>query len=536
VASVALPGGGAAPAAPAVDEYGRPETLPPLRTMVGFGLMCVGMFMAILDIQIVAASLGQIQAGLAASETEVSWVQTSYLVAEVVMVPLSGFLVRAFGMRNLFVMSAAGFVVTSVLCATATTLNEMILYRALQGFIGGAMIPVAYGASFVLFPRRYQTQVTVAIALLITLAPTVGPTIGGLLTDAFSWHWIFLINVVPGVLITFGVLAFVDQGKPDYALLRRIDIVGLVLMALFLGGLDYVLEEGGRANWFDDPTIFWVSIMVAFASVLFLWRCLASPEPIVDLTPFTNRNFAFATTLQLMLGLSLFGFTYAYPVFLGRIAGYSAGQIGETVFVTGLTMMLAAPIAGRIARKTDPRFVCSAGFLLLALSAWLTRDITPDWRFGEFVVPQVLRGLGLICCIVSTTVVGFATLSVTQATAGAPLFVLMRNLGGALGLAIINTLLIERTHLHWARLVDGLSGSRAEVIARMAELEAMMQARGLDPDSGPLRMMALEVQRQAYVLSFVDVFHVLALALLAIAFVPLILRRPPTFESAAPGH
>ena len=200
------------------------EPFPPLRAVAGFALMAIGMFMAILDIQIVAASLGQIQAGLAASADEISWVQTSYLVAEVVMVPLSGFLSRALSMRRLFLISAAGFVLSSVLCATATTINEMIVYRALQGFIGGAMIPTTYAASFTIFPRRYQTQVTVAIALLVTLAPTVGPTIGGILTDAFSWHWLFLINVIPGLICVGGVYTLFRREPADIALLKRIDI------------------------------------------------------------------------------------------------------------------------------------------------------------------------------------------------------------------------------------------------------------------------------------------------------------------------
>lgn len=515
---------------------GPPQEFPPLKVVAGFALMAIGMFMAVLDIQIVAASLGQIQAGLAASETEVSWVQTSYLVAEVIMIPLSGFLMRALGGRNLFVLSAASFTVTSALCATATTLGEMIVYRSLQGFLGGAMIPTAFAASFSFFPQRYKTQVTVAVALLITLAPTVGPTLGGLLTDAFSWHWIFLVNIVPGVIITAGVLAFVDWGKPDYALLKRIDLLGLLLMALFLGGLDYVLEEGARENWFEDPTITTVAVMVGFSGVLFIWRNLASSEPIVDLTVMQNRNFAFACLLQLALGLALFGLTYAYPVFLGRIGGLSSAQIGETVAITGATMFLAAPLAGRIARKTDPRLVCSAGFLFLALSAWTSHGITADWRFHELLWPQIFRGLGLICLIVSTTTIAFATLPHEKTPAGSPLFILMRNVGGALGLAFINTLLIERGYFHWERLVEAMGTEAGLVGERMDMLRQMAETWGLDQDTAPLRIIAREVMREATVISFGEIFQLLAVLFVGMAAIPMLVRRPPTFEQVPEAH
>jgi len=497
--------------------------------------MCVGMFMAILDIQIVAASLSQVQAGLAASADEISWVQTSYLVAEVVMVPLSGFLMRALSMRRLFLISAGGFVVSSILCATATSINEMIAYRALQGFIGGAMIPIAYAASFLFFPRRYQTQVTVGIALLVTLAPTIGPTIGGLLTDAFSWHWIFLVNVLPGVLCVGGVYAFVERTPADIALLKRIDILGLILMALFLMGLDYVLEEGSRHDWLEDRTILAVAVIASFSSVGFLWRATTAAEPIVDLRPFQNRNFAAACLLQLTLGIGLFGLTYLLPLFLGRIAGMSAAQIGQTVFVTGITMMITAPIFGQIARRTDPRLVCSAGFLFLAASTWTSRAVTADWRLAEFILPQILRGCGLMCCIVSTSVIAFATLPRDRAGQAAPLFTLVRNIGGAVGLAGLNTLLLARFDFHWQRIGESVTMARADIVERMAGMQALADARGLD-DATPVRILGQQVFQQANVMSYADAFVLLTYAFLAMALLPQLLKRPPTFMSAAPAE
>ena len=235
--------------------------------LVAFLAMVFGMFMAILDIQIVSASLAEIQAGLSASADEIAWVQTSYLIAEVVMIPLSGFLSRLLSTRILFTISAAGFTLASMLCATATSIEQMILYRALQGFIGGGMIPSVFAVAFTLFPASKRGVVSPLIALVATLAPTIGPTVGGYLSNTFSWHWLFLINVGPGILVSIAVFFLVDFDRPDYGLLKRFDFLGLAAMAVFLGSLEYVLEEGPRYDWFDDATIFTLAITAALGAM-----------------------------------------------------------------------------------------------------------------------------------------------------------------------------------------------------------------------------------------------------------------------------
>ena len=222
------------------------------RRVIAFVAMVFGMFMAILDIQIVSASLAEIQAGLSASAEEISWVQTAYLVAEVVMIPLSGFLSRAFSTRVVFVASAAGFTASSLLCALSGSIDQMIFWRAVQGFIGGGMIPTVFSAAFSIFPREKQSIVTPVIGLVATLAPTIGPTLGGLLTDAFSWHWLFLVNLPPGIAVCVICWAMIDFDEPDLSLLKGFDWTGLAAMGLFLGALEYVLEEGPGKGWFDS--------------------------------------------------------------------------------------------------------------------------------------------------------------------------------------------------------------------------------------------------------------------------------------------
>src|ERR1700716_482648 len=262
------------------------------RRLFAFLIMVFGMFMSILDIQIVSASLTDIQAGLSASSSEVSWVQTSYLIAEVIGIPLSGFLSRAFGTRLLFAISASGFTIASFFCGFASTIEQMILWRAIQGFLGAGMIPTVFASAYTVFPREKFYIVGPIIGLVATLAPTIGPTVGGFITDMMSWHWLFFINIVPGIGITIGVLALVDFDQPNFRLLDRFDWFGLIFMAGFLGTLEYVLEEGPQSQWLEDTSVATCAAVCLVSAIAFFWRVLTAREPIVDIRAFTNRNFA----------------------------------------------------------------------------------------------------------------------------------------------------------------------------------------------------------------------------------------------------
>ena len=331
--------------------------------------MVFGMFMSILDIQIVSASLTDIQAGLSASSTEVSWVQTAYLIAEVIAIPLSGFLSRALGTRLLFAISAFGFTIASFLCGFASSIEQMILWRAIQGFLGAGMIPTVFASAYTVFPRSKFHIVGPIIGLVATLAPTIGPTVGGFITDAMSWHWLFFINVVPGIIITIGVLALVDFDEPNFALLDRFDWWGLIFMAGFLGALEYVLEEGPQYEWLQDTSVAICAGVCAISAIAFFWRVLTAEEPIVDIRAFTNRNFGVGCLLPFCVGIGLYGLTYMYPRYLSEVRGYSALMIGETMFVSGVTMFLMAPIVGRLMLKVDMRYIIAFGLIVFALGS-----------------------------------------------------------------------------------------------------------------------------------------------------------------------
>ena len=319
---------GAAPVGPAPPAAAPRTDAPQLRDWIGVLAMGTGLFMAIMDVQIVTSSLTQIQGGLSASTDEIAWVQTAYLIADVVMVPMCGFMSRLLSTRVLFVIAALGFTGASVLCATATSLGEMIVYRAMQGFCGGAITPTVWPVVYTKFHGRQLASVIAIISVILSLSSTLGPTLGGFLTDTFSWHWLFLVNIVPGLAVAAVVWVTIDIDKPDLSLLRDFDLTGMLLMAAFLGCLEYALHEGPRWDWLDDDTIRVAVFVSVVGGGLFFWRVLTYRQPIVDLRTFLNRNFAFGTFFTFTMGVGMYGTTYLVPLFLAQVRGYNPLQIG----------------------------------------------------------------------------------------------------------------------------------------------------------------------------------------------------------------
>lgn len=509
--------------APAVP--GAADRLDP-RRVIAFIAMVFGMFMAVLDIQIVSASLAEIQAGLSASAEEIAWVQTSYLIAEVIMIPLSGFLSRAFSTRIIFTISAGGFTFASFLCANATTLDEMILWRTLQGFIGGGMIPTVFASSYTIFPRSKQPLIAPAIGLVVTLAPTIGPTVGGYLTDLFSWHWLFLVNIIPGIGVTIAAWTLIDFDRSDLSLLEGFDWFGLATMAVFLGSLEYFLEEGPAKDWFESELIVTAGATAAIAGLAFFWRTLTAKNPIVDLTAYLYRNFWAGSVCSFVMGIGLYGLTYLYPVYLARVRGFSALQIGETMFVTGLCMFFTAPVTGRLMGRVDPRAMIAVGFLMFSVGTLQASAITVDWDFWELLVPQILRGVGIMAAMVPINNLALGTLPPERLKNAAGLFNLTRNLGGAVGLALINTLLNHRTDLHLQRLHEQVTWASASALETIATLAAGLARLGSDADLAAIRKTASIVRQQAFVMSLGDVFFVLTWLFLALVVLTPLMQRP----------
>jgi DHA2 family multidrug resistance protein len=497
------------------------------RRLVAFLIMVFGMFMSILDIQVVSASLTDIQAGLSASSTEVSWVQTAYLIAEVIAIPLSGFLSRALGTRLLFAISAAGFTVSSFLCGFASSIEQMIVWRAIQGFLGAGMIPTVFASAYTVFPRSKFYIVGPIIGLVATLAPTIGPTVGGVITDLMSWHWLFFINVVPGIIITVGVLALVDFDKPDFALLDHFDWFGLIAMAGFLGALEYVLEEGPQYEWLQDTSVATCAAISAVSAIAFFYRVLTAKEPIVDITAFTDRNFAVGCLISFCAGIGLYGLTYIYPRYLSEVRGYSALMIGETMFVSGATMFLMAPIVGRLTQKLDMRLIIAFGLVVFALGSWEMASITRDYDFNELLLPQILRGIGMMCVIVPTNTISLGTLAADRVKNASGLFNLTRNLGGAVGLAVINQVLNERTDLHIARLQERVNWGNMTATETLNDFTQRLEGTG-DAALMALKQLSQIVHRQAVVMGYGDAFFMLAVFYFGLSVTVMLLNKPTT--------
>jgi DHA2 family multidrug resistance protein len=503
------------------------------RRLFAFLAMVFGMFMAILDIQIVSASLTEIQAGLSASANEITWVQTAYLISEVVMIPLSGLLSRALGTRILFAASAAGFTAASLMCGLSDTINEIIIWRAIQGFIGGGMIPTVFASAYLIFPRSRMSLIMPLIGLVATMAPTIGPTVGGYLTDTLSWHWLFLINVVPGIAVTVAALTLIDFDSPDLSLFDTFDWLGLLFMAGFLGGLEYVLEEGPRNDWFGDQTVLILAWVSGLSAVAFFARVLTARTPIVDLSSFSNRNFAIGSLFSFVLGIGLYGLTYIYPIYLAQIRGYNALMIGETMFVSGLAMFLTAPVAGRLMDRVDKRLMLMSGFLFFAFGTWWMTYVTSDWDFYELLWPQIFRGIGLILSIVPINEIALGTLPPERVKNASGLYNLMRNLGGAFGLAGLTTILNDRTDLHLARLHDAITWSRPPAMETLNALTQRFQPFGSDAHDMALKQLVAITHRQGVVMAFSDVFLLLTLLFAGLALLAMLVNKPTEGAKAA---
>ncbi|HWT51181.1 MAG TPA: DHA2 family efflux MFS transporter permease subunit, partial [Caulobacter sp.] len=433
-----------------------PGALPTKIKYLIFAVMAFGQFMALIDIQIVAASLNDVQAGLSAGPDEISWVQTGYLMAELVMIPFAAFLAQALSTRWLFALSAGLFTLSSALCGMAWDINSMILFRVLQGFTGGAMVPTVFATGFAMFSGPQRAMIPAILGMVSVLAPTLGPTVGGWLTQAVGWRAIFYINIAPGALVTLLAISVIRVDRPNFKMLKTIDYSHLAAMAVFLGGLEYVLEEGPRKQWFEDAHIAIAAWVTLVAFLLFVERSFRSDGPIVKLTPFRKPTFAFACVFNLVIGFGLYASTYLIPVFLGRVRGYDSLEIGTTVFVTGIAQILSTVIAARLSTKVDQRIVVSIGLTLFAAALWLTSRMTSQWGFAALLVPQALRGFAIMLCIVPSVGLALGGFKMAELRYASGLFNLMRNLGGAIGIAVVNTWLGDNARIHVARLGEAL--------------------------------------------------------------------------------
>jgi DHA2 family multidrug resistance protein len=486
--------------------------LAPWQKMTIFFVMAVGQFMALLDIQIVVASMSSIQAGLSASLDEIDWITTAYLMAEIVMIPLSAYLAQALSTRWVFVGSAALFTVASLACGVAWNLPSMVVFRAVQGFVGGAMIPLAFATGFVFFDGAEAAAATAVLGVMSTLAPTLGPAIGGLITDSLGWRWLFFVNIAPGLVVTLALVALGRFDKAEPRLLLKVDWLHAASLAGFLGGLQYVLEEGPQRQWLQDRGVAAMAWIATVSGVVFIERCLYSPRPLVNIAPFRRRGFAAASMLAFVIGFGLYTSTYLTPIFLARVRGFSSLDIGSTVFIAGVFMTLAAGPAAWLATRVDLRLMMTCGLVLYVVAFWMMSAIGPEWGFWELFWPQAVRGVAVLFSMVPVVGMALKDMDDDELKDASGFNNLIRNLGGAVGIASVNTWLIEFTQVHGAAL-DRSLGRSGEARDALAGLVLRFAQSGIEPTQGQGAAAATLLQGlagQALTLAFADVFRIIA--------------------------
>jgi DHA2 family multidrug resistance protein len=485
---------------------------PSLRTWAAFGAMCVGMFMAILDAQVVAASLPTIQSALEIRPDQMSWLQTSYLIAEVIAIPLTGTLTRALTMRWLSVATLLVFTAASIGCAWSGSLASLLAWRVVQGLAGGLLIPQVFAAGFVLFPGRGQALATTIAGVLAVLAPTVGPFAGGWITDAYDWPWLFLINVAPGIAAAAIGAHLLPRETPEVGSLRKLDLVALAAMAVALACLEIGLKQAPQAGWLSPEAGVLFAASLA-AGVWFVARSLRAGYPVVELRTLGDPGFAVGCLLSFILGVGLYGAVYLMPVFLAFVRAHDALEIGQIIMVTGAAQLAMAPIAVFLERRVSARLLTAVGFGLFAAGLFASASQTRATDFDEMLVPQILRGVAIMLCLLPPIRLALGHLPAGAVADASGLFNLMRNLGGAIGLAVIDTVIYGRAPVIGERLGQALDKGDVEA-AKAVGLpldKFLAHTPGSPVDPTVLAYVRRAVERQATVEAINEAWALVAL-------------------------
>ena len=515
----------AAPEKPAV----APQTVS-LKTWVAVFGATLGAFMAVLNIQIVNASLTNIQGAIGAGVDDGGWISTSYLIAEIIVIPLSGWLAQVFSIRIYLLTNAVLFLLFSAACAMAQDLPQMIVLRAIQGFTGGVLIPMAFTLIITLLPKTKQSVGLALFAVSATFAPAIGPTIGGYLTENWGWQYIFYVNLVPGGLM-LGMLWFSLEAKPmKLSLLREGDWPGIATMAIGLSALQTVLEEGNKDDWFGSPFIVRLSVIAAVALALFFWVELTSKKPLLNLRLLARRNFGFGVLANFLMGTALYGSVFILPQYLARIQGYNSEQIGMVLAWTGLPQLLLIPLVPRLMKRFDARLVIGVGFALFAASNFMNIYMTTDYGSDQLFWPNVVRAIGQALAFAPLSAVATSGIEAENAGSASGLFNMMRNLGGAVGIAVLQTVLTKREQYHSNVLTQSVSLFEQATRTRIDQLTQYFASHGVadhaEASHRAIVAIGAVVQKQAFILAFSDTFYLLGLALIVALAATMLLKKP----------
>ncbi|HET7882091.1 MAG TPA: DHA2 family efflux MFS transporter permease subunit [Acetobacteraceae bacterium] len=488
----------------------------------------IGAFIAVLNIQITNASLPDIQGAIGAGIDDGGWISTSYLVAEIVVIPLTGFLAPVFSLRRYLLASTVLFLVMSVACAFAGNLQQMIALRALQGFFGGVLIPLAFTITLTMLPRAQQPVGMAMFALSATFAPAIGPTIGGYLTDTYGWQYIFYVNLVPGAVMLAALLPSLPRAPMQLGLLRHGDWPGIATLAIGLASLQTVLEEGNKDDWFGSPFVVRLSLVAAVSLTLFLWIELTTERPLLNLRLLLRRNFGLGSIANVILGMALYGSVFLLPSYLSQMQGYNAQQVGEVLAWTGLPQLALIPFVPRLMRRFDSRLLVAVGLGLFAASCFLNIDINRDYSGPQLLLPNLVRALGQALVMTPLSVLATGGIERENAGSASAMFNMMRNLGGSIGIAALQTLLTRREQFHSAVITPNVSLFNQATRQRLDAMQQYFMSSGTaDPATAwhdAVVGIGRAVRAQAYFLAYGDTFCIMGATLL-LAIVAAVLMR-----------
>jgi DHA2 family multidrug resistance protein len=498
-------------------------------------------FMEVLDTSIASVALPYIAGSLSATNDEATWVLTSYLVANAVVLPASSWFSRKFGRKRFLIICIGIFTVSSFACGAATSLGMILLARAVQGAGGGALQPLSQAILLESFPPDKRGSALAVFGFGVVVAPVLGPTLGGYLTDTYSWRWAFYINIPIGILAVLLILRFVED--PPYiknAKPGRIDAIGLGLLAVWLGALQIILDKGQEDDWFGATWIRWATVILVVGFVAFLIRELTHDKPLVDLRVFRYRNFTLGCILIALFGGALYGLITLLPLFYQELLGYTAYAAGWAVAPRGIGAIIALPIIGLMANKLDNRYIIAAGFLMFAVAGLWFGQVNLEISQWSFLWAIVLSGFGSGSIFVPLSTVTVAPLPNEEIGNASGLYNLFRNVGGSIGISVVNTIVARHQQLHQNELVRSLTPSSPNFQNQLHALEQYLYTQGYGPVEAMQKALALiggELTAQARLWSYVDDFRYLAL--LCFACIPIVflfkkaVRRP---GAQAIGH
>jgi MFS transporter, DHA2 family, multidrug resistance protein len=478
----------------------------------------LGAFMAVLDIQITNASLPNILGSLGSTLDEGSWVSTSYLVAEIVVIPLTGWLSDVFATRRYLLANAVLFLLFSVACAWSWSLSSLIVFRALQGFTGGVLIPTAFNLVLKLLPLSRRGLGFALFGMTATFAPAIGPTIGGWLTDNYGWGSIFYLNLVPGALLLGAVAWGLEKQASNLSLLRNGDWLGIAAMAIGLGSLIVFLEEGNRNDWLNSSFITIVGTIALVSLLLWVVVELKCANPFVNLRLLARRNFALGTIIGMAFGAGMYGATYLLPMYLAQVQGYNAQQIGQTIMWSGMPQLLMMPLAVLLLRRFDARLLLTIGLVLFSASSFLNATLTNLSGYEQLRWTQIVRAVGMPLVIVPITTLATGSIESEQSGSASALFNMFRNLGGSIGIALLATQLDLREKLHSVRLGEAVTAFTSATTNQLTDLAQQLAIRGADSVTAAqqaLGLVAGKIRREAFVMAYSDCFFILGALLVA---------------------